>query len=81
MTYVHQGRPLGIAHAVSLCREFVDGDSFVVYLGVERGLVRAVPMGSVRLVARKPRDSSLDTSRAAALGLALPPLKVAWTFY
>ncbi|MEM4019372.1 MAG: dTDP-4-dehydrorhamnose reductase [Thermofilaceae archaeon] len=45
-------------------------------LGVERGLVRAVPMSSVRLVARRPRDSSLDTSRAAALGLALPPLKV-----
>ncbi|MEM0267620.1 MAG: glucose-1-phosphate thymidylyltransferase [Thermofilaceae archaeon] len=33
VTYVHQGRPLGIAHAVSLCREFVGGDSFVVYLG------------------------------------------------
>ena len=76
VTYVHQGRPLGIAHAVSLCREFVGGDSFVVYLGVERGLVRAVPMSSVRFVARRPWDSSLDTSRAAALGLALPPLKV-----
>ncbi|MEM3893574.1 MAG: glucose-1-phosphate thymidylyltransferase [Thermofilum sp.] len=33
VTYVQQGRPLGIAHAVSLCREFVGGDSFVVYLG------------------------------------------------
>lgn len=33
VTYVHQGRPLGIAHAVSLCREFVGSDSFVVYLG------------------------------------------------
>ncbi|MEM4640518.1 MAG: sugar nucleotide-binding protein [Thermofilum sp.] len=45
-------------------------------LGVERGLVRAVPMSSVRLMAKRPRGSSLDTSRAAALGLALPPLKV-----
>ncbi|MEM3982148.1 MAG: glucose-1-phosphate thymidylyltransferase [Thermofilum sp.] len=33
VTYVQQGRPLGIAHAVALCREFVGGDSFVVYLG------------------------------------------------
>ncbi|MEM3893572.1 MAG: dTDP-4-dehydrorhamnose reductase [Thermofilum sp.] len=44
-------------------------------LGADRGLVRAVPMSSARLVARRPRDSSLDTSRAAALGLALPPLR------
>jgi glucose-1-phosphate thymidylyltransferase len=33
ITYVHQGKPLGIAHAVSLCRDFVGDDSFVVYLG------------------------------------------------
>ncbi|MEM3886352.1 MAG: glucose-1-phosphate thymidylyltransferase [Candidatus Methanomethylicia archaeon] len=31
--YVFQGRPLGIAHAVSLCRDFVGNDSFVLYLG------------------------------------------------
>ncbi|MEM3713415.1 MAG: glucose-1-phosphate thymidylyltransferase [Nitrososphaeria archaeon] len=31
--YVFQGRPLGIAHAVSLCRDFVGEDSFVLYLG------------------------------------------------
>ncbi|MEM0211671.1 MAG: glucose-1-phosphate thymidylyltransferase [Candidatus Methanomethylicia archaeon] len=33
VTYIFQGKPLGIAHAVSLCREFVGDESFVVYLG------------------------------------------------
>lgn len=33
ITYIYQGRPLGIAHAVGLCRDFVGGDRFVVYLG------------------------------------------------
>lgn len=33
ITYIVQGNPLGLAHAVGCAREFVDGDSFVVYLG------------------------------------------------
>ncbi len=33
ITYVNQGKALGIAHAVSLCKEFVGEDDFVVYLG------------------------------------------------
>jgi len=33
ITYIHQGAPKGIAHAVDLCRNFVGDDSFVVYLG------------------------------------------------
>jgi len=33
ITYIHQGEPKGIAHAVGLCKEFVAGDDFVVYLG------------------------------------------------
>ncbi|MEM2930729.1 MAG: glucose-1-phosphate thymidylyltransferase [Thermoproteota archaeon] len=33
ITYVQQGKPLGIAHAVYLCRGFVQDDSFIVYLG------------------------------------------------
>lgn len=33
ITYIYQGRPLGIAHAVGLCRDFVGDDRFVVYLG------------------------------------------------
>jgi len=31
--YIEQGKPLGIAHAVSLTRDFVDGDRFIVVLG------------------------------------------------
>ncbi|MEF8842231.1 MAG: glucose-1-phosphate thymidylyltransferase [Haloarculaceae archaeon] len=33
ITYVVQGDPLGIAHAVGCCREFVGDDDCVVYLG------------------------------------------------
>jgi len=32
-TYVFQGEPRGIAHAIGLCKEFVGNDPFVVYLG------------------------------------------------
>ncbi|MEZ0345809.1 MAG: glucose-1-phosphate thymidylyltransferase [Infirmifilum sp.] len=41
VSYVEQGKPLGIAHAVGLCRGFVGDDSFVVYLGdnlLEQGI-------------------------------------------
>lgn len=31
--YIYQGKPLGIAHAISLAEEFVGDDKFVVYLG------------------------------------------------
>jgi glucose-1-phosphate thymidylyltransferase len=33
ITYVVQGEPLGLAHAVGCAREFVGDDDFVVYLG------------------------------------------------
>ena len=33
LTYIYQGKPLGIAHAVGLCKDFVGDDMFVVYLG------------------------------------------------
>jgi glucose-1-phosphate thymidylyltransferase len=33
ITYVLQERPLGIAHAIGLCRDFVGKDDFIVYLG------------------------------------------------
>jgi len=33
ITYIYQDRPRGIAHAVSLCRDFVGNEPFVVYLG------------------------------------------------
>ena len=31
--YIEQGKPLGIAHAISLTKNFVDGDRFIVVLG------------------------------------------------
>ena len=45
ITYVVQGNPLGIAHAVGCCRGFVGDDDFVVYLGdnvLKRGIAELV---------------------------------------
>jgi glucose-1-phosphate thymidylyltransferase len=33
LTYVYQDNPKGIAHAISLCCDFIGNDKFVVYLG------------------------------------------------
>ena len=33
ITYVEQDEPLGIAHAIKLCREFVQEEKFLVFLG------------------------------------------------
>jgi glucose-1-phosphate thymidylyltransferase len=33
VTYVHQGEPKGLAHAVACARDFLDGEPFVMYLG------------------------------------------------
>lgn len=33
LTYIHQGEPLGLAHAVSCCEEFVENEPFLVYFG------------------------------------------------
>jgi glucose-1-phosphate thymidylyltransferase len=33
VTYIYQGEPKGIAHAVGLCKEFVGDEPFVVHLG------------------------------------------------
>jgi len=33
ISYVYQGFPRGIAHAIGLCKDFVGDDKFVVYLG------------------------------------------------
>ena len=33
ITYIEQGEPLGIAHAVGLCEDFVGDDNLIVYLG------------------------------------------------
>jgi dTDP-4-dehydrorhamnose reductase len=44
-------------------------------LGVDRGLIKPISMDELRLAARRPRDSSLDTSWARSLGLDLPGLE------
>lgn len=41
-------------------------------LGVSRDLVKPKRLAEAKLVAPRPRDSSLDTSKARELGLALP---------
>ncbi|HEX6256957.1 MAG TPA: glucose-1-phosphate thymidylyltransferase [Euzebyales bacterium] len=33
VTYIHQPEPLGLAHAVLVASDFLDGDDFVMYLG------------------------------------------------
>jgi glucose-1-phosphate thymidylyltransferase len=33
ITYINQGEPKGIAHAISLCKEYVQDEPFIVYLG------------------------------------------------
>ena len=33
LTYVYQDNPKGIAHAISLCQDFIGNDKFIVYLG------------------------------------------------
>jgi glucose-1-phosphate thymidylyltransferase len=33
ITYVHQDEPRGISHAISLCKDFVGNEKFVVFLG------------------------------------------------
>ena len=33
ITYIHQDKPKGIAHAISLCKEFVNDEKFLVFLG------------------------------------------------
>lgn len=43
-------------------------------LGVERDLVRPKPIEQARLIAKRPKDSSLNTSKSRELGLALPPI-------
>jgi len=33
ITYIHQEEPKGIAHAVNLCQQYIQSESFIVYLG------------------------------------------------
>lgn len=33
LTYIYQDKPKGISHAISLCKEFVQNEKFIVFLG------------------------------------------------
>lgn len=68
-------RPTGILH---LAGEAMSRLEFALLLasaaGADRGLVKPASMSDLRLPARRPRDSSLDTGKAEGeLGLKLPP--------
>lgn len=41
-------------------------------LGVDRALIKPISLRDAKLVAKRPRDSSLDTSRAKSEGLTIP---------
>ncbi len=45
ITYIEQDKPRGIAHAISLCKEFVKNDKFLVFLGdniIQKSIVNFV---------------------------------------
>ena len=44
-------------------------------LSADKNLVKPTSMNEVRLIAKRPRDSSLDTSRAESIGIKLPSLE------
>jgi len=53
--YIQQDEPKGIAHAVSLCKEYVNNQSFIVYLG--DNLLK----GGIKNYIRTFQDSNYDT--------------------
>jgi len=50
LTYIVQGEPKGIAHAVNCARDFMGGDPFVMYLGdnLLKNGIKAIPEKMVR---------------------------------
>jgi glucose-1-phosphate thymidylyltransferase len=54
ITYIYQGEPKGLAHAVGKCKEFVGNDCFVVHLGDD--LIK----GGVRKHVKEFEDSKCD---------------------
>ena len=57
-TYIQQDSPRGIAHAVSLCKDFVNNEKFVVFLGDN-------------IIQRKINDYILDFEKSDALASLL----------
>ncbi len=54
ITYIYQGEPKGLAHAVGTCRDFVGNDRFVVHLGDD--LIK----GGVKKHAKEFKGSKYD---------------------
>jgi len=71
----------GVVGVVHLAGERLSRFEFALLLaealGVDRGLVKPARLEEAKLPAKRPRDSSLDTSKAADLGLAMPPTREA----
>ncbi len=70
-TYIRQDAPLGLAHAVKIAEEFIDGDSFVMFLGdnfIKDGIVplvrefEAERPNSQILLARVPNPSDFGVA-------------------
>jgi len=54
ITYIYQGEPKGIAHAIGLCKEFVGDDRFIVHLGDD------LLKGGVKKYVEEFKSSSYD---------------------
>jgi len=68
-------KPTGILHlAGERLSRYEFAVSLASVLGVEEELVKPRPLDSIKFPARRPRDSSLDVSKARDLGLTLPPV-------
>ncbi|MGI8423275.1 MAG: glucose-1-phosphate thymidylyltransferase [Chloroflexota bacterium] len=71
VTYIEQDAPRGIAHAVSICRDFVGDDKFVVFLGdnfIREGITEQVAafrdgsMNAVLMLHRVPNPQELGVA-------------------
>lgn len=66
----------GVSGVIHLAGERMSRYEFALALaeavGTDKSIVRAVSIKDARLAAKRPKDSSLDVSKAAELGLSLP---------
>ena len=71
ITYIEQDAPLGIAHGVGICREFVGDEKFVVFLGdnfIREGIAKQVGvfrdggMNAIMLLHRVPNPQELGVA-------------------
>ena len=77
ITYIHQGAPRGIAHAIGCARDFLSDDKFVVYLGdnlCRDGIsemateFRSSSMSGMILLSRVPEPSRFGVAEIDAEG-------------